>query len=64
MADKTNRNEYVYDVAVQMALAAIQSGSIRTADDACSFLDSVFGKLLELKEKALERGEYNVYADL
>ncbi len=64
MAAKAELSGHVYDVAVQMTLAAIQSGSIRTADDACSFLESVFDKLMELKGRALERGEYDEYVDL
>lgn len=64
MAANVDRSAHVYDVAVQMTLAAIQSGSIRTADDACSFLESVFAKLMELKGRAIERGEYDEYSDL
>lgn len=64
MAEKPERNANAYDIAVQMTLAAIQSGSIRTADDACAFLESVFAKLLDLRGKAIDAGEYDLYSEL
>ena len=53
MSDSPYYRGEVYKDAVKMATAAVECGSVRTAEETCAYIEAAFTKLLEVRGLAV-----------
>lgn len=64
MSDSPYYRGEVYKDAVKMATAAVECGSVRTAEETCAYIEAAFTKLLEVRGLAVPFDEADEYQSL